>query len=248
MSVLTIKEQMQSMENHANNNHNSLVISQQQKKDWERIFVESELAQRQQNDCGKKDCSFQDMAGDDHQSGNAGRDLLRVDNKLYQEQYPSIVQKDLSDVVQSVNHDKQGVQDGVCCKGNHYNTDNSELYSGVVTEDSPMPASLTNQQPRWKLTNIERSSGSPVIDSNYFARAIKVGKTGLHFYQTEKGELKIWMRDGSLSKQQGLAIIKDLRGVFSKMGISLMNFTLNGEELYQDDHKIESRTEGEVTI
>jgi len=248
MSDITIKEHMQSVGNFAKNNHDSLVISQQQKKDWERIFVESELAQHQQNGSTEERNTYQDMAGDDRHSGKTGRDLPQIDNKLHQEQHPSILQKDLSDVEQSVIHDSQDVHDVICCKARDLSTNNSESHINVVTEGSGMPATLTNQQSQLKSTNSEIPTNNLVNDSNYFARAVKVGKIGLHFYQTEKGELKIWMRDGSLSKQQGLAIIKELRGVFSNMGISLMKFTLNGEMLLLEDHKIQSRTEGEVTI
>jgi len=60
---------------------------------------------------------------------------------------------------------------------------------------------------------------------------------GLLVYKTPEDELKVWLRDKSISEKQGMVIVKNLQKMLTGIGISLAAITLNGNIVKLDTLK-----------
>jgi len=223
----------------------SLVASQQQKKDWEKIFVESEIAQdmRRNRDEKTKDVSNQD-AGADKMQYRIGWSGVLPDEKLI----------NLKDNLATASNASLGVNssgsstNSVDGKASDKYMIHAKSHISTAHNETRVVIPVVNQGLQLKEPDMVKPGSNSPHTNNSFAKKDMVGKVGLHIYRTELGELKIWMRDSSISNRQGVLIIRELKGIFSKIGVSLATFTLNGEMLYSDYRETESLTEGEVTL
>ena len=243
MTDITTKEIFSTIGSRVTSDQNSLVTSQHQKKDWEKIFIESEIAQdKQQNqDDQTKDGIYQDANSDNTHSRSAAPEILQDDTQII-----------------PIDHMTTDITDGVARSGfvanfgvaNVSDVNLMTVKSDAVTANNEIRVAIpmSNQDLQLKAQNTLKSGANQVYSSNLFAQNTKVGKVGLHVYQTEFGEMKIWMRDNSVSKHHGLQILRELKGIFSKIGVSLASFALNGEMLYSDNQETDSLSQGEVTI
>ena len=245
MNDITVKQHLQSVAGHLTSDQRSLVVSQQQKKDWEKVFLQSELAQEQQHDYEEqKNISFhQDEGIKKVASEIDGQELTKHDSIINSDDYLSATRKDFRGVLQCASSATNSNEiDAIRTNIN----DSKGVVSTTINETrvaTPLLSQQTIKEPS------EMKSNTHIIhNSSNLTHSKPIGKVGLHVYRTEQGELKIWMRDGSLTKQQGIAMIRELRGIFSKMGVALAKFTLNGETLFLDNQETDSLTKGEVTI
>ena len=244
MNDITVKQHLQAVTGHLTSDQRSLVVSQQQKKDWEKVFLQSELAQEQQHDYEqKKNISFpQDEGIENFESGIDGQESMKHDNIINPDDYRSAARKDYRGVSQFPSSANSNEIDVI-----RTTTNNPKGSVSATIDETRVVTPLLNQQTMKESSEL-KSNTHIVHNISNFTRSKPIGKVGLHVYRTELGELKIWMRDGSLTKQQGIAMIRELKGIFSKMGIALAKFTLNGEMLFIGNQETDSLTDGEVTI
>ena len=245
MADITIKDHLLILNKGTSQDLRSLNNSMQQRRDWEKTLIEYENTHRELT-IKTKDIQFTDKIDRmSDRSTEPDKNTRQLISELGDDDFDKLKDKPQ----QSINliGEDLTLQTGV----QKIDSMITDSIAKVVSDPLPgiqISPSVTNRIDQKALFKGSTLLGSMSLDRNLSGHATKVGKIGFHVYESATGELKVWLRDKSISKNQGMKIIGELNRMFLKLGKSLALFSLNGELVKPETNRSNSLIQDEVGI
>ncbi|MDH5800654.1 MAG: hypothetical protein OEZ68_07625 [Gammaproteobacteria bacterium] len=99
---------------------------------------------------------------------------------------------------------------------------------GIINGTS---SSLVNHKPDSSAVRAEKSQSGFQGKPTEFR---PLTKQGMHMVSAPDGSVRLWLRDSSLDRGQGMRLVQQLVSLLNKSGVKLALFTLNSEVVFAD--------------
>jgi len=205
--------------------------------EWEKAYVEQENANRKSVTTQQSNATCEDCATLNHAQSKQGE--LHSEYEQYHHS----------------NNDSNGIDVSLPMV--------SQDASAMIKTTTQHPALKPSIQPGMPMSSSGNASNTPVVNNSmakngssanlsslqwHIVPQVKASKTGLYIYKSDSDQIKVWLRDRSLSKQKGLALISELRKILSHIGINLVEATLNGQLITKNTSNDSNQIVDEVVL